>query len=116
MAANDREGAPEGAPSSFSLMTMVLYRTSDYPERLQTWYTVAPQSGYGGILLLNTKRRLIMTKELDEKIKASLVNGKLSCASAFKIAKQLNVSIKEVGEACNKLYLKISSCQLGCFP
>ncbi|MFC2047906.1 hypothetical protein ACFLSK_00595 [Chloroflexota bacterium] len=57
-----------------------------------------------------------MTKELEEKIKASLVNGKLPCASAFKIAKQLNVSTKEVGEACNRLSVKISSCQLGCFP
>jgi hypothetical protein len=57
-----------------------------------------------------------MTKELDEIIKASLVNGKLPCASAFKIAKQLKVSTKEVGEACNKLSVKISSCQLGCFP
>ncbi len=57
-----------------------------------------------------------MTKDLDEKIKASLVNGKLPCAAAFKIAKQLNASTKEVGEACNKLNLKISSCQLGCFP
>ncbi len=57
-----------------------------------------------------------MTKELYGKIKASLVNGKLPCAGAFKIAKQLNVSTKEVGEVCNKLNLKISSCQLGCFP
>ena len=57
-----------------------------------------------------------MTKELDEKIRASLVNGKLPCAVAFKIANQLNVGTKEVGEACNKLNLKISSCQLGCFP
>ena len=57
-----------------------------------------------------------MTKELDDKIEASLVNGKLPCGVAFKIAKQLNVNTKEVGEACNKLSLKISSCQLGCFP
>jgi hypothetical protein len=59
---------------------------------------------------------MVMTKDLDEKIKASLVNGKLPCAAAFKIAKQLNASTKEVGEACNKLNLKISSCQLGRFP
>ena len=57
-----------------------------------------------------------MTKELDEKIKASLVNGKLPCGVAFNIAMQLNVSTKEVGKACDKLGLKISSCQLGCFP
>lgn len=57
-----------------------------------------------------------MTKELEEKIKASLANGRLPCAVAFKIAKQLNVSTKEIGEACNQLGVKISSCQLGCFP
>lgn len=57
-----------------------------------------------------------MTSELDEKVKASLVNGKLPCATAFKIAKQLGVSPKEVGEACNRLKVKIASCQLGCFP
>ncbi|MFC2035328.1 hypothetical protein ACFLUJ_04290 [Chloroflexota bacterium] len=57
-----------------------------------------------------------MTKELDGKIEASLINGKLPCPSTFKIAEQLNVSTKEVGEACDKLGVKISSCQLGCFP
>ena len=57
-----------------------------------------------------------MTEKLDEVIRASLVNGKLPCAVAFKIAKQLKVSPKEVGNACNKLSVKISSCQLGCFP
>ena len=56
-----------------------------------------------------------MTKELDEMIRASLVNGKLPCPTAFKIANQLKVSIKEIGEACNELDVKISSCQLGCF-
>ena len=57
-----------------------------------------------------------MAKELEEKIKASLVNGRLPCAAAFKIARQLNVTTKEIGEACNRLGVKISSCQLGCFP
>lgn len=57
-----------------------------------------------------------MTTNLEETIKASLVNGKLPCAVAFKIAKQLKVSPKEVGTACNKLSVKIASCQLGCFP
>ena len=57
-----------------------------------------------------------MTEELDGKIRASLVNGKLPCAVAFKIAKELKTSTKQVGEACNRLDIKISSCQLGCFP
>ncbi len=57
-----------------------------------------------------------MSAELEKKIQASLVNGKLPCATAFQIAKELKVSTKEVGDTCNKLSIKIRSCQLGCFP
>jgi hypothetical protein len=45
-----------------------------------------------------------------------MVNGRLPCAIAFKIAKELKVSPRDVGEAANRLSVKISSCQLGCFP
>jgi hypothetical protein len=57
-----------------------------------------------------------MNQKLDDKIKASLEDGKLPCPAAFKIAKELKVGPKEVGEACNRLKIKIRSCQLGCFP
>ncbi len=57
-----------------------------------------------------------MENELEKKIKSSLVEGKLPCAIAFKIAKELKVSPHDVGEAANRLSVKISSCQLGCFP
>lgn len=57
-----------------------------------------------------------MSAELEEKIKSSLVNGKLPCATAFKIARELKVSPRQVGEAANKLAIKICNCQLGCFP
>ncbi len=55
-------------------------------------------------------------KALEEELKASLVEGKLPCAVAFRIAKKLKVAPKEVGDAANELKIKISSCQLGCFP
>ncbi len=55
-------------------------------------------------------------KALEDEIKASLVEGKLPCAVAFKVAKKLKVAPKEVGSAANELKIKISSCQLGCFP
>ena len=58
----------------------------------------------------------IMDTELEAKIKSSLVDGKLPCAVAFKIAKELKVSPGEVGQAANELSIKICSCQLGCFP
>jgi len=57
-----------------------------------------------------------MGTELEEKVVSSLVDGKLSCAVAFKIAKELKVSPREVGEIADKLGIKFSSCQLGCFP
>ena len=42
--------------------------------------------------------------------------GELSCAVAFQMARKLKVTPKQVGEAANKLNIKIASCQLGCFP
>jgi hypothetical protein len=53
---------------------------------------------------------------LEEEMRASLVNGKLPCAVAFRIARKLKVSPKRVGDVANRLNIKISSCQLGCFP
>jgi len=55
-------------------------------------------------------------KMLEEKIRASLVNGKLPCAVAFKIAEELKVNPRKVGDMANRLKIKIASCQLGCFP
>jgi len=55
-------------------------------------------------------------RALEEEMRASLVNGKLPCAVAFKIAKKLKISPKQVGGAANRLNIKIASCQLGCFP
>ena len=56
-----------------------------------------------------------METELEKKIKSSLVDGRLLCAVAFKIAKELKVSPREVGEAADELSVKIGGCQLGCF-
>lgn len=57
-----------------------------------------------------------MSAELEKKIQESLVNGKLPCAVAFQIAREMAVTPKEIGETCNKLGVKVRSCQLGCFP
>jgi len=57
-----------------------------------------------------------MSTELESKMKSSLVNGRLPCAIAFQISRELKVSLKEIGETANKLGIKISGCQLGCFP
>ena len=57
-----------------------------------------------------------MERILEEELKASLVNGRLPCAVAFKISRKLTVSPRKVGDMANKLNVKISNCQLGCFP
>lgn len=57
-----------------------------------------------------------MENELEKKIKLSLVDGRLPCAVAFRIARELKVSPRDVGDAANRLSVKISRCQLGCFP
>ncbi len=57
-----------------------------------------------------------MEDELETKIKSALVDGRLPCAAAFGIAKELKISPRDVGDAANRLSLKICNCQLGCFP
>ena len=58
----------------------------------------------------------LLDEKLDMEIQASLVSGRLPCAVAFKIAKKLKVSPRQVGDTANRLNIKIMSCQLGCFP
>jgi len=54
--------------------------------------------------------------ELEAKIKSALVDGRLPCAIAFRIAKEMKVSPRDVGKAADRLSVKLCACQLGCFP
>jgi len=56
-----------------------------------------------------------MSVELEEKLKSYLVEGGLPCAVAFDIAKELKVNRGEVGDAANKLGIRVRDCQLGFF-
>lgn len=40
---------------------------------------------------------------------------RLTCAMAFGIAENCPVTLTEIGQACNRLGVKIVQCQLGCF-
>jgi hypothetical protein len=42
-------------------------------------------------------------------------NNRLSCEKAHALAKELNISLQEIGALCNELKIKIAACQLGCF-
>ena len=57
-----------------------------------------------------------VTQALEEELKESLVDGRLPCAVAFKISGKYGVSTRKIGDMANRLNIKISSCQLGCFP
>jgi LAO/AO transport system kinase len=56
-----------------------------------------------------------MGKELIEKIKSVSPNNKLSCEDAHKIAEELKLELKEIGEMADKMNIKIIKCMLGCF-
>jgi len=57
-----------------------------------------------------------LSTKLEEKVTSSLVDGKLPCPVAFRIARELKVSPREVGETADRLGIKLCKCQLGCFP
>lgn len=54
-------------------------------------------------------------EELKSKIRAAAPEGKISCAAAMGLAKELGLSRQEMGELLNELRIKIAQCQLGCF-
>jgi hypothetical protein len=53
--------------------------------------------------------------ELEEALRAGLVNGRLPCATAWDIAKRFNVPKMKITSACEKLNLRLNQCQLGTF-
>jgi LAO/AO transport system kinase len=53
--------------------------------------------------------------ELEKRLTSTAKDGRIQCASAQAIAKSLNLNYLVVGNAADKLKLKISKCQLGCF-
>jgi hypothetical protein len=54
-------------------------------------------------------------EEIKAKIKAAAPEGRIPCATAMNLAKEMGISRKEMGELLNELRIKITQCQLGCF-
>jgi hypothetical protein len=53
---------------------------------------------------------------LIETLKAHAGDDKhIACEDAFRIARDLDVPLADVGRTCNELGLKVMQCQLGCF-
>jgi len=56
-----------------------------------------------------------MNSDLKNAIRDVLVDGKLPCARAFAVAKEMGVNPLEVGRVATEEGIKISRCQLGLF-
>ncbi len=54
-------------------------------------------------------------EEVKKAIKELAPEGKIPCVMAFKVAREHDCSLAELGKICNELDIKIVSCQLGCF-
>ena len=53
--------------------------------------------------------------EMESAVKASLKDGYLSCPTAWRMAKEANVPKIAVGKITDRLGIRITNCQLGCF-
>ncbi|MDD4238267.1 MAG: hypothetical protein PHT62_06905 [Desulfotomaculaceae bacterium] len=56
-----------------------------------------------------------ITTEVLEAVKRTAKEGRISCTEARKLAEELNVQVRVVGDAADKLKVKLISCELGCF-
>ena len=55
-------------------------------------------------------------EELQARIKDGVVEGGLPCATAWDIAGELTMKRIDVARATERLGVRITQCQLGCFP
>ncbi len=57
-----------------------------------------------------------MNKEdVKARIRAAAPEGKIPCPAAMRLAEEMGISRREMGELLNELRIKITQCQLGCF-
>ena len=54
-------------------------------------------------------------EDVTARIKAAAPEGKIACSAAFRLAADLSLSRKDLGELLNELKIKVIHCQLGCF-
>lgn len=58
---------------------------------------------------------MTVKEKIAEEIKKKAANNRLPCKVARKIAEELSVSYREIGETADELKVKITNCELGCF-
>ncbi len=54
-------------------------------------------------------------QQILEEIQKRAQDDKIACRQCFEVAQQCDISLKIVGDACDKNQIKIHACQLGCF-
>ena len=52
---------------------------------------------------------------LTERLVAAAPENRITCSGAIAIAKAVGVPSREIGRIADKLNIRISKCQLGCF-
>jgi hypothetical protein len=53
--------------------------------------------------------------EVEKAVEHAARDGRLTCHDARKLAEELGVDYRVVGQACNDIGVKIRVCELGCF-
>ncbi len=61
------------------------------------------------------KFRIEGRKKLEEVILENAMDGKISCATCFRIADLYGIPKKNLTKILNEMKIKITQCQLGCF-
>ncbi len=56
-----------------------------------------------------------LTPELEKTLVAGVINRRLPCIAAWSIAESFNLTRPQIGAACDKLGIKINTCQLVTF-
>jgi hypothetical protein len=55
------------------------------------------------------------SSEIMEAVRQAALGGKMTCTLARKLATDFGVPPRVIGRACDRLDIKIHSCELGCF-
>lgn len=55
------------------------------------------------------------TEEVLKKVKEASKDKRISCTVARKVGGELGVPLRQIGDACDELGIKIFACELGCF-
>ncbi|BBO87091.1 hypothetical protein [Desulfosarcina ovata] len=71
--------------------------------------------GYGDNKEKAIKATSTVAEPLKHAIEKAVDNERISCAAAWTVAKEMNMSKLEISSACEAMGIKITKCQLGAF-